>query len=710
MKHLIAAFVVLTSSTLISAGAHGDTIEETIVTAEKLSRTTFETGSSAAVLVREDIEISPDQDLSEVFAGIPNIAINPTNNDMVVRGIPRSGFGGGIGTVVYFMDGGPYLAFPRYTSVPTWDLQQIEVLRGAQSTAPIATVAGVVSLVPSAPTDQYEGQAALSYAPAGNQRAMGVAWGGPVDDFLAFRLAAHEKSGDGYISNVATGEDGWNSQDRRMFRLGVSFKPEKLEHTKFRVMAQWIDEKIDGTPWINRVPLADSYDPFDRQTEKHLPITTDNELGLLVVNIDTEINQRWQWDTTLTYHTVSSAYLDALNPLAVDPSMSQTTSLAEFDIASLETRAIFESEPWGFVAAVYLADLDFEGYNDFSFNIPFGSLGTAQATRRLVNNNVQNRLSALLLGTRQIGQRWSADLGVRVQWADPETDGMSTFLRTGSTGDPSSDAVIDQILAASAPPTAEKKSSRYTEWLPVFSISYAVRDWLVVGGKIEGGMRWGGQLTNPGQQRVVDYGPERATTFELFWRQNTGRFTLDANLFHTGFRDQQVYACFSSTSFDCHLANAQKSKSQGLEATASWILDEAWSLRAGLGINDTEFTEFSVGDVNWTGNEMPAPDRSFFAGLRYQQRTGMFADLEVLYESDAFATAANDPLILRDDRLLVDARAGWRSMNWEASIFARNLFNEEYFDRVSYALPGGILQQAFPGDPRVVGVEFRTNW
>ncbi len=704
--------VALLGALLCANSQANDAVEEIVVAAEKLNRTTFETGASAAIFTQDDTAITTAGSVSEAFARVPNVAIDPTNSDIIVRGIPRSGFGGAIGTTVYFMDGGPYLAFPRYTTVPIWDLRQIEVLRGAQSTAPIATVAGIVSLVPTAPSDNFEGKIAVEYAPEGDQHAVGLAWGGPISDALAFRIAGHSRQSGGYITNVVNSDDEWNSEDRRLFRIGLAWEPESLEDTEFRLIAQRVDESIDGTPWINRVLPEAGFDAFAREIGNRLPISTDNELELIVLNIEHGISDRWDWNTTLTYHTVDTNSLDALSPVANDPSNSQTVAVSRFDIGSIDTRLIYHGDQWEVVAGLYTADLTFEGFNDFSFDIPFGPLGVAQATRRVVNDNQQKRISALLLASRNYGERWSVDLGIRFQWADPKSDGASTFLRTSSTGDAIADVVIDQILADSNPAIANTRGDTYSEFMPVFSLSYEIDEHRTLGAKIEGGMRWGGQATNAGQQRVVYFDPERATTYELYWRQllPRGNLRVDANVFLTEFRDQHVFACFSANPLDCHIENAQKSTSSGIEVSMNWAISEVLSLRAGLGMNDTKFDRFEVGNVNWTGNEMPAPDQSYVVGLRYDNETGWFFDIEALFETDAFATAANDPQVLRDERFLVDARIGWRKEHWEASVFARNLFDEEYFDRISFDLPEGISQQAFPGAPRVVGLRFAASW
>ncbi len=135
MPNLYLIYKVALFGALLCANSQAnDAVEEIVVAAEKLKRTTFETGASAAIVTQDDIAITAVGSVSEAFATVPNVVINPTNNDIIVRGIPRSGFGGAIGTTVYFMGGGPYLAFPRYTTVPIWDLRQIEVLRGPPST------------------------------------------------------------------------------------------------------------------------------------------------------------------------------------------------------------------------------------------------------------------------------------------------------------------------------------------------------------------------------------------------------------------------------------------------------------------------------------------------------------------------------------------------------------------------------------------------
>src|SRR3954462_1938557 len=107
----------------------------------------------------------------------------------------------------------------------TFDLHQVEVLRGPQAGAFGANAAGgVVRLVTNAPTPFWTGQAEASVG-GDDLRAGGFAVGGPLiashpEQFMA-RLAIYQHSSDGFRHNVTLNRD-TNARDEFTARLRLT--------------------------------------------------------------------------------------------------------------------------------------------------------------------------------------------------------------------------------------------------------------------------------------------------------------------------------------------------------------------------------------------------------------------------------------------------------------------------------------------------------
>jgi len=131
--------------TAATANDSGDGLDEVIVTAEKLGRSLMRTPTSTVVLDRRELEnragLTTTRDLLET---IPNVVLSGTGNTApVIRGIDSTG--AAQGADAFFAGSRPRLNVQvdgralSYNEITfgdsaLWDVQQVEVLRGAQST------------------------------------------------------------------------------------------------------------------------------------------------------------------------------------------------------------------------------------------------------------------------------------------------------------------------------------------------------------------------------------------------------------------------------------------------------------------------------------------------------------------------------------------------------------------------------------------------
>ena len=188
---------------------------------------------------------------------------------------------------------------------------------------------------------------------------------------------------------------------------------------------------------------------------------------------------------------------------------------------------------------------------------------------------------------------------------------------------------------------------------------------------------------------------------------------LNASVFASRHNDAQVRTSFQlnpgdPTSFGFVTINVDESDAHGIEADVRWLPTDEWMLYATLGLISTEFNDVSAPSlVNLEGrSKAHAPDYTVAFGGSYEHANGFFARVDVSAR-DAFYFD-----VVHDERsqsfALVNARIGYRSESWSATIWARNLFDEDYavrgffFGNEPPDFPNALYTRS--GDPRQIGL------
>jgi outer membrane receptor protein involved in Fe transport len=204
------ALVLLPTSAACAAEQDGGTLDEIVVTAEKSNRSLRETASSVTVITDEAAERMGVYGTNELLDRMTNLVnIKPGNAAPTVRGIDGTGpaqgsdafFAGTRPRLNYQLDGRT-LGFNEsiFQNGTLWDIGQVEVYRGPQSTLQGRNaIAGTIAIHTADPTFDWGGRAR---ALVGNQdeRQVSGALSGPIaPDVLAFRLSADWRRSQAYV-------------------------------------------------------------------------------------------------------------------------------------------------------------------------------------------------------------------------------------------------------------------------------------------------------------------------------------------------------------------------------------------------------------------------------------------------------------------------------------------------------------------------------
>jgi iron complex outermembrane receptor protein len=220
----------------------------------------------------------------------------------------------------------------------------------------------------------------------------------------------------------------------------------------------------------------------------------------------------------------------------------------------------------------------------------------------------------------------------------------------------------------------------YDDLVPSFSLAWRAAEDLTTYASAAKGFKAGGfNLNAPSGQ--FSFGPETSWTYELgvkkAWFEERVHAALA--LFFVDWEDMQL--SLFDPSIGGYVDNAGASTSRGVELEADWEVDEHLTLFSGFGYTDTEIDEFVDQFGNDTsGNELPfAPETMWNLGAEYAGALARGMSWYVRGDYVNVGDFAYEPGNNETESYeLANFRIGLRRDGWDASLWARNAFDEEY--------------------------------
>ena len=239
-------------------------MEEVVVTATKRAESIQDVPMSVSVVSGEVLERAEVRDLLDLQSVVPSLRVpqfqNSIQTNFVIRGFGNGANNPGIEpSVAVFVDG-VYLSRSQARISDLPNIQQIEVLKGPQSTLYGKNAsAGVISVTTKAPEFESRGSVEVGF---GNysQESVRAFYTGPLSDSVAFSLSGTSLSRDGYFDNVPTGTD-FNNRNRWSTRADFLIEGDDSE---LRVILDYdeIDEVCCGTANLVNGPAGFALAPL----------------------------------------------------------------------------------------------------------------------------------------------------------------------------------------------------------------------------------------------------------------------------------------------------------------------------------------------------------------------------------------------------------------------------------------------------------------
>ena len=614
--------------------------ESVMVFGERSERSLRDTAASVAVFDERTLEQRPlVLGTTDLLARVPNITATGTNNFAPsVRGADGTGpaqgadafFAGTRARLNIQVDGRP-ASYNEvvFGDVGLWDVEQVEVFRGAQSTLQGRNaVAGTVVVKTKDPTYQPEVKVR---AGAGNMAATQVsgAVSGPLlQDRVAARFAFDRTASDSFIDGF-TAFQGVQEPGRfesLMLRGKVLVEPDAAKRLSTLLTINHSRVRGPQTEGVLR--------PFDEQVSSfpNMPVFEPESTSAV-------LESRWTLNERVGYeHTL------AFTDLHVERKAVPGDGNAEINGHELvfEPRVRFSSRDTrikGF-AGLYA----FRGRQDETIDLFGGGAFDDKTTT----------LAAFGEATVAIPHNVEVTLGGRVEQEHRQ--------RVGSGG-----------------PFMIDFDETYRVFSPKVGVAWRANHAVTIGAVASRGYN-GGSAGFTYDFPFVSYtfDPEYVWNYETYTRADLygGTLSLTGNVFVSDYKDMQL-------PFDLNpdpriwsfvVRNADAAVTFGGEAGATWRPVGGLELFANIGLLKTEITEFSGSSVE--GNELPrAPAFTTDLGVMYRHRAGVDAGVDVRYSDAYYSSVTNEPRGKVEPYALVNAQAGYSLSGARLFAFVTNIFD-----------------------------------
>ncbi|MEM6493392.1 MAG: TonB-dependent receptor [Pseudomonadota bacterium] len=709
-----------------------------VVTGTKQNVGVQDSSESVEIFTAERFDQENLFNASDALARTPGVSIIGDNlNTINIRGISRNGTNGaGQGTAInVFQDGVPIDAnLLTAGGATTWDVEQVEVLRGSQSTVQGRnSIAGAVVLQSKKPTFFWEGAARVRVAEFGTVQTSGALSGPILGDTLAFRATVDYSQSDGFIRDGITDQE-LDFRENLTVRGRLLFEPEFIPGLSALFTLEY-QERENGTAQTVVSERGDL--DFDFSQRLSFPERI-GESQIETTRYIADITQEITDNVTLN---LLGSYEETTN-VAATPDRAGTDVFAPIgtftdgvtETWQGEARVGFDfGELTGFIGGYYF-DQSVETFGivneeirrffpQFELLPPESAFGTAFTTFQ----NVEN--FAFFTSWRyEPSEKWTIDAALRyddetfeLSRSDPDTfvfpETCVAIAPGFFVGLPTAANVTFPCIAGAAtilPPLEPVQSTSLGVFLPSASVTYNITEDASVFAGYRRGYRAGGTLLASSFQtgtffEVIQFDPEFLNTYEAGWRFQTldQRLTVNGTFFYSDYTDQQV-------SFVDEMGlgitdNAGATTLYGLEVTTNYEVSSELDLFGSFSLLDTNVDEFIfVQDDPTTpeneqqdvvGNDLDrSPTLQFTVGLNYENANGLFGGASVNYQSALWSDIFN----LDEDLLgpglterveaaaIVNAQIGYEfNENMTFTFFVSNLFDESSPDSINISAANG---------------------
>ncbi len=652
-----------------------------IVTAEKTPQDIQDVPISITAITEQEAEDGDITSFRDISKNTPNFTTyNPSRNfvNYSIRGFSNFNFISR-DSVAFYIDDVPY-DYVNFLGVEIYDIERVEVLRGAQATLYGRNAqAGVVNIITKQPADELDFNGNIGYGNFDNFDVRASVSSPIVEDRLSFRLSGSYETREGYTENTFLDTD-VDSQSGYTTRGKLLWTPTENLSVAFNASVQKFD---DGPqPFV----ALDIEDPFEIEQDflgfNNLDTNTQS------MRVDYEHNAFRLTSITARRFSSSDFELDA--DIFTPSTENLAIQVSDVDSDSLSQEIRFQSPDqngkFQWLLGGYLEFRDFE-VNDSSF-ITGGGITFTEA---------------------EVDENTLAFFG-QVSYKPIEPLTLTAGLRYESFDSNLSNQTISDFTGFERTVTIFEDIEQEDDIvLPRFVAQYRFNPSLMVYGSVARGYKPAGVNYFAGVEEVLTFDTETSTNYEIGLKSSflSNRLQLNMAAFYSPVEDFQINALDVNT-FARQVANVDADIA-GFEIELRATPFEGFDVIAGFGYVDATFDDFSnpFGNEELDGNNLPySPDYTYNLALQYRASFGLFTRLELSGFGTTFFDNPNE--FKQDPYALVNARVGYETGNYGIYFFANNIFDVEYLTTAFNF--GSLGDIASFGAPATFGFQVRSKF
>jgi outer membrane receptor protein involved in Fe transport len=676
----------------------GVDLETLVVTGDLWESPLEQVAASVSIFESQIMQSQGTRHFGDLINGIPNLTTTGGTSRprfFQIRGIgENSQFEGETpdSSVRFVVDDLDFTGLGMVGS--TFDVSQVEVLRGPQAGAFGANAAGgLIRMVTNAPTPYWTGTAETSVG-ENSLWSSGLAVGGPLlqrnPQELMMRMAVEHSQSDGFRRNLTLHED-TNARDEWMARLRTIWNPTADLHVDSTFFYSDQDNGFDEFALDNNGWNTFSDEPGRDEQESlagSVRATYDGWRGVKFSSVSSlgAVDSLYSYDDDWTAATDPNASYQGFSEVERE----RTTFNQEFRLDSTsDAKSIGFIDRW--TLGAFFSAVDENGFYTNTNPDRIKSLGTEYSSKNLA---IFGQAAHDLNETNRIV------LGLRTERIEITGSGVA---REGGVLESSVDEQYDDILLGG------KLTYEHDVHEQVMAFASATL------GYKSGGINNDARINIAGGD-PLRYDTESLWNYEIGLRSAAFENKLKASLtaFYTMRSNSQVRdSAGLGGDYRYFTDNGDDSEIRGIEAEGIYELGSHWSLHSSLALMGSKIEPFTLNNGNpGGGGRLPnTPSYGYSFGLRYQPAQGFFGNLEFLGKAAYLESISNAEQ--RSSFDVLNTSIGYRGEQWSLTLWARNLLDERYDKRVFFFAnedPWVAKRYTSAADPRQIGVTARYEF
>ena len=666
-------------------------LEPIVVTGELWESELQTVTASVSILEKEQLNLNGVQHFEDIINVIPNVTWTGGSSRpryIQIRGIgENSQFEGETpdSAVRFLVDDLDLTGIGTVSNL--FDVRQVEVLRGPQAGAFGANaVGGLVRIVSNDPTPYWTGQVENTI---GNDDLVeaGIALGGPILESdpqqLTFRFSINNLTQNGFRKNRTLDRDDTNERDELSSRLKVRW----LANEDLQLDSSFLYADSDNgydeftlnnarTSTFSDEPGRDEQETYGASLKATYSGFDKAQMTYTTSYIDTD--SLYSFDGDWTDEDEASTLFGS--------SFLEINRKREVYIQDLRFDSVDDDDALGFIDR-WTTGIYYEQLEENTVTTGFGDFETDYGSKTL---------SLYGQGTHLFSKQTRITLGLRVEYFDLKTENKDGFRQDVDFDDwllggkltLEHDLSANQMTFASITRGYKAGGANIYPFLevPPFPENYETED------------LWNYEIGL------------RSTLLDGRLKSRITLFFLDRD--NAQLRDSEG----EGIGFTYFTTNGEGAQHYGLESETTFYIDENWTLTTSLGLLETDRDSYEIRtDVNAAPELIRsrdlanAPSYTYTVRLNYRPYKGFFAGSEVV-GSDAYFES-NSHRQKRDAYVVFNGSVGYRWEQWTVTLWAKNIFDQEYAERVFF-FDNGLGEQRYeaPAAPRTFGVTANYHW